>query len=67
MNDKELKRLLEEAYYMGFDASGEGYNGEYPYGDKYQKPTDDKNWVSNRDEAIDQLMNSDKYRGPSWK
>lgn len=29
-----LKEVFEEAFYQGFISSGEGYNGEYPFGDK---------------------------------
>ena len=27
-------KAFEEGFFAGFSASGEGFNGEYPYGDK---------------------------------
>lgn len=38
MTQDELNKIWEEAFragfYAGFAASGEGWNGEYPFGDK---------------------------------
>jgi hypothetical protein len=48
MNDEALKA----AYLAGFNASGEGYNGEYPFGDHVQDPEEDAAWRKNRDESI---------------
>ena len=28
------KLVFEKGFFAGFEASGEGFNGEYPYGDK---------------------------------
>jgi hypothetical protein len=59
MNDEALKA----AYLAGFNASGEGYNGEYPFGDHVQDPEEDAAWRKNRDEsitAIKQALTLDK-------
>jgi hypothetical protein len=57
MTDKEtLKLALEAAYLAGFNASGEGWNGEYPFGDYSQQPEQDKNWYAERDDFIKQAL-----------
>jgi hypothetical protein len=43
---------LETAYLAGFKASGEGYNGEYPFGDHNQNPDHDPVWCKDRDNEI---------------
>ena len=47
-----IEAAVERAYLDGFMASGEGYNGEYPYGDRNQKPEDDPYWITQRDKTI---------------
>ena len=37
------------AYLAGFNASGEGWNGEYPFSDKSKSPEDDPDWIATRD------------------
>ena len=44
--------LLEAAYLAGFNASGEGYNGEFPFDDRDQKPQHDPAWCKDKDNAI---------------
>jgi len=51
MND-ELKKRLEDAYLMGFRASAEGYNAEYPFN---FDELEDEDWVKGRDEEINKL------------
>jgi hypothetical protein len=48
MNDEALKA----AYLAGFNASGEGYNGEYPFGDHVQDPEEDAVWCKDRDNEL---------------
>jgi hypothetical protein len=60
MTDKET---LEAAYLAGFNASGEGYNGEYPFQDHNAHPEQDADWVGDRDNklsAIKQALALDK-------
>jgi hypothetical protein len=52
MKDDALKLALEAAYFAGFNASGEGYNGEYPFGDHVQDPEEDAAWRKNRDNEL---------------
>jgi hypothetical protein len=54
--DEALKLALEAAYLSGFNASGEGYNGEYPFGDRSEHPEQDKNWCAERDDFIKQAL-----------
>jgi hypothetical protein len=54
--DEAMKLALEAAYLAGFNASGEGYNGEYPFGDWIQRPEQDKNWCAERDDFIKQAL-----------
>jgi hypothetical protein len=43
---------LEAAYLAGFNASGEGYNGEYPFEHKGKNCTDDPIWCKDRDNEL---------------
>jgi hypothetical protein len=43
---------LDAAYLAGFNASGEGYNGEYPFQDHGAHPEQDAGWIKNRDNEI---------------
>ena len=52
----KLKQLLEKAYLAGFSASGEGYNGEYPFRDKGLWPDDNADWCQERDEKLKELL-----------
>jgi hypothetical protein len=47
---------LKAAYLAGFNASGEGYNGEYPYGDLNLNPEDDAVWHKNRDNKLQAIQ-----------
>lgn len=40
---------LREGYLLGFSASGEGYNGAYPFGGNNTEPDKDDAWLANRD------------------
>lgn len=42
---------LKEAYRAGWDASGEGWNAEYPC-DGHEKPR----WVADRNRALEEIM-----------
>lgn len=68
------RAALEAAYLAGFNASGEGYNGEYPFGDNSRNPADDSNWCATRDDdiraladqpAAPQVQERDMARNPS--
>jgi hypothetical protein len=48
--------LLNKAYLAGFNASGEGYNGEYPFQDKGLSQENDSNWIEKRNAVIDEFM-----------
>jgi hypothetical protein len=41
MTEPRAKKLLKQAYIAGFNVSGEGWNGEYPYGDRGTNPAKD--------------------------
>ncbi len=43
---------LDAAYLAGFNASGEGYNGEYPFRDHGAHPEQDAGWIKNRDNEL---------------
>lgn len=47
------KEQFEEAYLQGFMASGEGWNGEWPFDTK--EPEYDPKWVKLREEAFDRF------------
>lgn len=44
----ERKSAFVAGYRAGFEASGEGWNGEYPHYDFYSTPQ----WIARRDEAL---------------
>ena len=52
MSKKAMKLALEAAYLAGFNASGEGYNGEYPFRDHARNPEEDAAWIKDRDNAL---------------
>ena len=55
--DKDtLKAMLEQAYALGFSASGEGWNAEYPFADKCNDYEDDEDWCESRDFRINALL-----------
>ena len=56
MNIETIKQALELAYLAGFNASGEGYNGEYPFGDKNQNPIENNIWAKDRDNFVNETL-----------
>lgn len=42
----------QEGYFAGFMNSGEGYNGEVPFGAKDRDPRSDEGWLEEMNEAI---------------
>ena len=45
-----MTEAMQDGYALGFNASCEGWNGEYPY---YQEdPTKDADWIARRDAEI---------------
>lgn len=49
---KVLLAALRWMYLCGFNASSEGNNGEYPWGDFGKDPKDDVNWRKHRDTCL---------------
>lgn len=43
---------LRRGYLAGFNASGEGWNGEYPFQDKGRSPEGSPEWVIKRDRFL---------------
>lgn len=60
----KTRRTLEDAfkagYLAGFLNTGEGYNGEYPFGDKKLDPEQDVHWVASRDVGYQQYIKESK-------
>ena len=50
------KAAVEAAYLAGFNSSGEGYNGEYPFQQRGRDPKDDADWIARRDAEIAALI-----------
>ena len=50
-----LRYMLEMAYGLGFAASGEGWNAEYPFADNGNDYEDDEDWCASRDSHINAL------------
>jgi hypothetical protein len=55
MNKEQIIELVERAYRLGFGASGQGYNAEYPYSDKSKKPEHDKEWLDGRNLDLEEI------------
>ncbi len=52
-----LKEQLERAYLAGFNASGEGYNGEYPFGGPEEySPESHELWIEDRNEYVKEAL-----------
>ena len=49
-----VEQALEASYLAGFNASGEGYNAEYPF--EGANPVDDRHWSARRDEYIREAL-----------
>jgi hypothetical protein len=56
MSKEALKLTLEAAYLAGWNASGEGYNAEYPFGDHARNPEEDAAWIKDRDNALQKAL-----------
>ncbi|MEX3315664.1 hypothetical protein [Sulfitobacter sp. PS-8MA] len=50
-----LDEAVKAAYLAGFTASGEGYNGEYPFQQYGKNPENDADWVKDRDATLAKL------------
>lgn len=53
---KAEREGMERAYLAGFAASGEGWNGEYPFSDHAGSPLDDDDWCEMRDRFITEIL-----------
>jgi hypothetical protein len=49
---EQVASEFQEGYFRGFMNSGEGYNGEVPYGVKDQDPRADDGWLTEMNEAM---------------
>jgi len=62
-----MKQALEAAYLAGFNASGEGYNGEFPFQDGSCSPEDDPQWCQKRDDALrTAIEQAEKQEPVAW-
>lgn len=43
---------MRRGYLAGFKASGEGWNGEYPFSDDGRAPETDTDWIYRRDAVL---------------
>ncbi len=48
---------MRRGYLLGFNASGEGWNGEYPFQDQARSPESSLEWVVHRDRTLSELDN----------
>lgn len=56
----DIQELLRAAYLAGFDASSEGYNAEWPFGDNRENPADDPHWCTKRDLALSDVLGKEE-------
>lgn len=55
---------LREGYLAGFNAAGEGYNGEYPFAQYGKSPIEDEGWVIGRDMWVDRYLAAAQDKEP---
>ena len=56
MSKEAMKLALEAAYLAGFNASGKGYNSEYPFDDTVNHPKQNNVWVKDRDNYVSKAL-----------
>jgi hypothetical protein len=62
-----MRQALEAAYLAGFNASGEGYNGEFPFQDRSCSPEDDPQWCQKRGDALrTAIAEAEKQEPVAW-
>jgi hypothetical protein len=49
-------KIMKAAYAAGFEASGEGWNAEYPFADHNGDFEKDADWLAKRDERLRPLL-----------
>lgn len=47
-----IRAAEEAAFLKGFNISGQGWNGEYPFDDQGKDPTADPHWLAARESAL---------------
>jgi hypothetical protein len=67
MSKEAMTLALEAAYLAGFNASGEGYNGECPFEYKNKNPEHDAVWCKDRDNALQEALAKQEQGEPvAW-
>ena len=61
MSDREEE--IRAAFFAGFRASGEGYNGEYPFSDDMEDIEDDERLKAEADKHVAQALTASGYGG----
>lgn len=56
MSDEEFESALRAAYLLGFSASSEGNNWEYPFRQCGINPAENENWLVVRDKELAALI-----------
>lgn len=50
------RERLNRAFLAGFNAAGQGFNGEYPFRDSGNSPEYDQDFVTRRDQDVDNIL-----------
>ena len=53
---EQLRILLMQAYRLGWEASGEGYNAEYPGEEILSRPPNVDHWLAHRELVLKDLL-----------
>lgn len=53
---KEVRKMLRKAFLAGFNISGEGYNSDYPFDEKDNKPQNNSDWRKKRNSAVNEII-----------
>lgn len=51
-----FKLAIEAAYLSGFNASGEGWNAQYPFDDKKESIKANASWIKSRDKYVSVVL-----------
>lgn len=56
MNKSKKETRLQIAYRLGFNAAGEGWNGEYPFDHSATEMLASKHWLNSRNQVLKSMV-----------
>ena len=62
MRATQINTLLRLGFARGFRASSEGWNAEYPFGDRAEDFTFDEEWINMREDNLADLFRKERSK-----